>query len=344
MINYMNIVLLNKEYKKLFDILHYLLLKNHLHKSINCIYVYTTESDELNWIIKYFDLCKGDINIIYNYDEFNENNHLSDIIFDESLIPNKKVLFTTCCTDNYVPGLKVLLKSCLKNIDNFDYDFKVFYNKDCQPLNDAHKQELLEIYSKLDFIGINDKDFKITRKPKPIRLTKNCFLSHYFFKDYGYDYNVFLDSDMIVNRDFTFLFKYAHDFIGSYDIDEPGNKPNIWNIYNFNCNKRINSGFMIIDKSYMGDDIFDKIIELTNNRKLKIHGDQCSTNYLIQNMKRRTVIPYYFNNQVRVCNKLKAEESYVAKYSYIYHYVGAIKPWMKDDNFSILEKEWLKYK
>ena len=339
----MNIVLLDKEYKKLFDILHYLLLKDHLHKLINNIYIYTTESDELNWIIKYFDLCKGDINIIYNYDEFNKNNHLSDIIFDESLVPNKKVLFTTCCTDNYVPGLKVLLKSCVKNIDNFDYDFKVFYNKDCQPLNDVHKQELLEIYSKLEFHGINEKDFNVTRPTKPARLSKNCYLSFYFFKDYGYDYNVFLDADMIINRDFTYLLNYVDGFTGSYDIEEPGNKPNIWDIYDLNNNKRINSGFMIIDKSYMGDHIFNELITLTNNRKLKINSDQCSINYLIKH-RSRIVLPFYFNNQVRVCIKLNKEDSYIRYYAYIHHYIGAIKPWMKDDNFSILEKEWLKYK
>jgi len=367
---------------KLFDIIHCFLLENILYKNkyeqhlVNNIYVYTHKSDKIDWVKKYFNLSQGTVNIIFTTNGYYAQNHEIDMNFlhDINYMPHynkceiiknnngendnlnlnnsdytdselrKRVLFCTACTDNYVPGLKALLKSCMKNIKYFDYDFKVFYNNDSQPLTEELQNELKMIYPKISFEGINDKDFDVKRRPKPVRLTKNCFLSHYLFKDYGYDYNVFLDSDMIVNRDFTFLFNYAHDFIGAYDIDEPGNSPDIWNIYDMECNKKINSGFMIIDKSYMGDDVFQKILDLTNNKKLRIFGDQCSTNYLIKNMKKRTVIPYYFNNQVRICSKLNAENSFIKELAYIHHYVGAIKPWMKEDNFTVLEEEWLKYK
>jgi len=333
-----NIVCSCKDFLKLFDVLHYLLLQK-----IDNIEVYISDYDhsfkkEYNWITKYFCLLSNDIT--FNKGTIDECENVNDIDITNK---NRNVLFTTVCTDNYLPGLKVLLRSCIKNINNFDYDFRVFYNNDCQSLTNDHKQELLEIYPNIEFEGINEKEFDIRRGTKPTRLTKNCYLSFYFFKDYGYDYNVFLDCDMIVNRDFTYLLNNAKDLIGSYDQNEPKFKPKIWTIYNLTNKRRINSGFIIIDKSYMNEDIFNELIEITNNTDLIINNDQCSINYLIKERK-RTVLPYHFNNQVRVCIELEIEDSPIKDFAYIHHYIGAVKPWMKDKDFSILESEWLKYK
>ena len=238
-------------------------------------------------------------------------------------------MYCTVCTGNYFKGLVKLLKSILKNFCNFNSDFYVFYNTKCDPLNDLHFKLISNIYNKVKFHGIDGDKFNITRETKPIRLTKNCFLSFFAFKDYGYDKNIFLDCDMIVRKDFRFLLSAKTPFIGA--IDNSHNKYRnefaITKIKSNTKNPDINSGFMIISSLYLGNDTFNNLIEITNNSSKKINGDQCTINLWLKN-KERTILPFLFNYQIKFALKNGSSKSESAKLAFIYHYIGSQKPWM----------------
>jgi lipopolysaccharide biosynthesis glycosyltransferase len=252
-------------------------------------------------------------------------------------------MYCTVCTGNYFKGVVKLLKSILKNFSNFDSDFYIFYNTKCDPLTDYHFKYITNIYDKVKFQGIDGDEFNITRNTKPKRLTKNCFLSFYAFKDYGYDKNIFLDSDMIVRRDFRFLLSAKTSFIGAIDNSHKKyrNEFAITKIINKKDNPDINSGFMIINSKYLGDETFNELINITNNSLEKINGDQCAINLWLKN-KDRTILPFLFNYQIKFALKNGSSNSESAKLAFIYHYIGSQKPWMYEPR-NKFDREWNKY-
>jgi lipopolysaccharide biosynthesis glycosyltransferase len=255
----------------------------------------------------------------------------------------KRVMYCTVCTGNYFEGLVKLLKSLIANFNDFDSDFFVFYNTKCDPLVEKHFEQIKKIYAKVQFIGIDGDKFNITRKTKPKRLTKNCFLSFYAFKNYGYDKNIFLDSDMIVRKDFRFLLSSESSFIGSIDNSHKKYRKefSITKITGEKDNPNINSGFMIIDSKYLGDDTFNNLVDIANNTSRMINGDQCAINLWLKD-KDRIILPFLFNYQIKFAIKNGSSKSPSSKLAFIYHYIGSQKPWMYNPQ-NKFDREWHLY-
>lgn len=236
------------------------------------------------------------------------------------------VALYTVSNDNYAEITAVMIYSFLYNNRWFDGDIVIICdNGERCGLSAANRSWFSSLYEKVLFYEVNPRDYdKVVLHAN--EMGRNILYSMLFYKmeifrKFKYDQIVFLDSDVVVNKDIKELF-YNNDT--SVIVVEDGFKP---------LSNYFNSGVMSIPMNYIDDDMFDKMVNLSETYSEKSFTNICSNrgvsmdqdiiNEIIKNVRfvgsEYNFSPYYCKGDI---NMVK-----------IFHYYGGAKPWLEHCEF-----------
>jgi lipopolysaccharide biosynthesis glycosyltransferase len=219
-----------------------------------------------------------------------------------------KIACVSTITNDYVLGLRVFIRSILKNNTWFNYDYILFCEEN---ITEENKKALLTDYARFQFKQINFEEYN-NLKFSGNRLWRiNPGNRYEIFKIRGYDKIVFFDVDMLCLGDISEVFNTAGDFLACYtpltDIKKIGFKDG------FNC------GVMVIDKKFLTQETIDGLKSIT--QKKKFLGNQAAFNIYFKNYYKLLPQKYFETTPLLTLSSYRN--------ACIIHFCGAIKPWQE---------------
>lgn len=169
----------------------------------------------------------------------------------------------TICSKNFLPGLKVLLKSFKNHNPHLSsLPVVVFYDPEQDHFTSQEINECKSIYSNLIWTPIQTQRYKginfdasreiyIAAYPGSEREFRTTYLhSYYKYEVFSLDCDrvVFLDADMLILGDISYLFEVKSDFAAVPELKQPD---------------RFNGGLLCIGNKYLGNKIVDDLITMS---------------------------------------------------------------------------------
>ena len=239
-----------------------------------------------------------------------------------TLFKNKGVLITTSLNNDYIDGALVMLSSFKYHNSNYlNYDFHIYYHDKVSPLSLENRHKLIKIIPQIKFVNVVDPNYQNTpMSSKKGYNFRTSYLKLEAFNNYGYDYVVYIDTDILCTGDISSLFSINYDMAaclagGHYTLR--------YNLPFETEYQEINAGFFVIGKSMLNNSLY-------NNLKLNITKfgssefmDQSVINSVFTSSKKYklTIIPTEIYN-LRAFDRL-------TKKTKIIHWSGYnTKPWM----------------
>ena len=237
-----------------------------------------------------------------------------------------RIAIYTVSNDNYAEVTAVMLYSFLYNNQWFDGDIVVICdNGERCGLSESNRAWFRSLYDKVFFYEVNPREYDKIVSHTQI-MGRNVLYSMLFYKleifrMFEYDQIVFLDSDVVVNKDIKELFYNNETAVIAV---EDGLKP---------MSGYFNSGVMSISMKHIDRNVFSKMVNLCetydNNSFTNICSnkgvsmDQDIINEIITNVRlvgnEYNFSPYYCKGDI---NMVK-----------IFHYYGGAKPWLEHCDF-----------
>jgi lipopolysaccharide biosynthesis glycosyltransferase len=223
------------------------------------------------------------------------------------------IAFFTALNNNFMPGMKALLKSLLVNNPWFNHDFIILIDED---ISFENKKELLKLYKNIKFINAKIKDYKNCKKTS-VNWNFNLFYRFDVFElqDLNYDKIVMIDSDMIILKDIKELLEYDNDI--SVCKKYPNFMPELKDIKGnfFNC------GLILLSRNIINLNHKKNLLEIASQKNWS--SDQPILNFYFRD--KITFIPQKFN--VVTSNVTLKNLNEIS----ILHFHGNKKPWMSDN-------------
>lgn len=239
-----------------------------------------------------------------------------------------KIALATLLDDNFIIGLRIFIKSLLKNNPWFNYDFIVFDGG----LSESGKKRILEFYDKIIIKKINKDNYKNVRWSKVNKLLKISVYKMENFRLYDYDRIVYMDVDMLVIGDISELFNFEGDIGGcrQYKTSLDG------------LAKNINAGVYVINKNLINEETYKGLIKASEYGYNM--ADQIPLNNYFRN--RMTILPKMYNVEKRILHTKNCKD--ILKNARVIHYVGSkpwqlIKPNKQEMQYKELEDIWKSY-
>jgi len=232
-----------------------------------------------------------------------------------------------CLLDkSYSEQFSIFIYSLLKNNPWFNYDINVFYWED-DLINDIDKFK--NIYKKIIFNKINEtlyEDCLITKKWRIWNY--NPFYRFEIFSLKNYSKIVYMDLDMLILGDISFLFNNDIDFAGCPILFGTGME------FIGKTNKnRFNGGLLIISEKYLGNKIRDDLISMCEMKSYS--GNQTPLNFYFQNNV--TFIDPIYNFSLDLNFDINFEDIKVL------HFIGNIKPFFSNPNKFLITENFEEY-
>ena len=322
--SYKNIQIYNYYITFLFEIFYDLIfIKNFKYELI--IY------DKLIEIFNNNNLSKLNI----NHTLFYEIKLLSKFSIKDKIIP---IVFAT--NDNYAPYLSVAIQSIIENANlNYMYDIYVFHTS-------------LSIQNQLVLKSIRNSNLSIrfVNVLPYIENLRNYSHSHYSIEMYyrllipeilfKYHKVIYLDCDLIVNKDVAELFKIdiLDNIIAAVTnkIYSDYMKKYVENTLNLALDKYFNSGVLIINtKKFNEEHIKEKCFTVLNETKKLMCPDQDILNIVCKDRCYYLPIKWNFQNSP---NNFSLQETYEIEKNII-HFTSGFKPW-NSSNILLAEVFW----
>jgi lipopolysaccharide biosynthesis glycosyltransferase len=220
------------------------------------------------------------------------------------------IAFFTALNDSFMPGMRALLKSLLKNNSWFNADFLILSDGN---LSQESKEELHRLYNKIKIIDVKKEDY-MECKDTIDNWDFNLFYRFDVFElgHLNYDKIIMIDSDMLVLRDINDLLQLNYDFAACRKY--PDLMPELGNLNNdfFNC------GLIILSKEIINKQHKTNLINLAKEKNWS--SDQPLFNLYFRN--KVTLIPQKFNTVSSGVTKQTLNDISIL------HFHGDLKPWM----------------
>lgn len=240
----------------------------------------------------------------------------------KSLINKRRVLISTSLNDNYIDGALVMLLSFKENNINYlNYDYHIYYHDIVSPLSVDNRKNLLKIIPQLKFVNIIDPVYQTA----PMSSNKGynfrtAYLKLEAFSNYGYDYVVFIDSDILCVGDISSLFSIKFDMAaclagGHYTLR--------FNLPIETEYKEINAGFFVIGRSMLNNNLYQNLKSNISKYGSPEYMDQSVINSIFSSSTKYklTTIPTEVYN-------LRAFDRLSSKTKIIHWSAYNTKPWM----------------
>lgn len=245
---------------------------------------------------------------------------------------------TVLCTmidTNFLKGYKVFIKSLLRYNKWFRYPILII---DCG-LTKEDREECKKLYAKTTFEEPKFNNYKSIDFRKTEHCLKKTFYKLEIFSYINYDRLIFMDSDILILGDISYLFS---------EIVAPFSGCKAYNAHADKFRGDINTGLLVLNKASLNLRIYNKLLHMA--RKGFSMPDQKVINlFFKQNIYN---IPKIYNVEKRIKGsgflKYKVHEGFPyiqGKKVKVLHFVSQ-KPWEEKKNkenigFEDLEKLWL---
>jgi lipopolysaccharide biosynthesis glycosyltransferase len=236
--------------------------------------------------------------------------------------------FFTALNDDFMPGMRALLKSLLINNPWFDLDYLILTDGN---LSDESIAELCNIYNKIKIIHVKKEDYSGC-KDTIEKWNYNLFYRFDVFdlEHMNYDNIIMIDSDMLILKDISELLSLNSDFAACRKYPDMLPELNYLKKNFFNC------GLMKLSKKIIKKIHKNNLINLANKKNWS--SDQPLFNLYFH--EKVTFLPENYNIVSSAVTKDTMKD--IA----ILHFHGNSKPWMSSESkkcfssfvFSLLSK------
>jgi len=220
------------------------------------------------------------------------------------------IAFFTALNDSFMPGMRALLKSLIKNNSWFNADFLILSDGN---LSQESIEELHRLYGKIKIIDVMKQDY-MQCKNTTDNWEFNLFYRFEVFElgYLNYDKIIMIDTDMLVLRDIKDLLQFNYDFAACRKY--PDLMPEVGNLNNdfFNC------GLMVLSKDMLNKQHKTNLINMTKEKNWS--SDQPLFNLYFRN--KAVFLPQKFNTVTSGVTKQTLNEISIL------HFHGDLKPWM----------------
>ena len=250
----------------------------------------------------------------------------------------KDILFTTHLDDNFIDGALVMIYSMKKNVKDFmEYPIRVLHSSSISELSAKNREKIKKLVPHVQFEDIYNESYINA----PVQYPKHrvAFLSLECFRPIEYDKVFFFDCDMLCIWDI------------SEGIEESPNE------YVSGCGGSptdINCGLMVIGKSWLSEDVYNKMVECVNTMGRTRLFTQHMINHVVPSFN---LISDDYNWKVAPTtdSNRKITEYGITDTTRIIHWAGALpdtskgrkpypKPWEENRDSNSLTELWYRYK
>ena len=266
---------------------------------------------------------------------------------------------------DFLPGLRVFAYSAKAAFKAADEDVLVITDDE----NVRQDEFVRYLADRIIFIGDEDKGAfsgvkydKVHKSIKRDDIAAYWFLKFTMFRNFGYDYHIFVDTDLVCLRD-DFRFSdipARYDFIAGPTVgpvalqisswkDRPTDDAKLDDVErrirriaksNYKLSRSINSGVVRISRGLLGDGIVNGLIALASSKSFRMEQEVVQE-YVQGCGASFKSLPIWFNFPVLPAVVLGEQRfSRIAPMVRILHYNRRPKPWQSNDP-DYLDKRWL---
>jgi lipopolysaccharide biosynthesis glycosyltransferase len=238
------------------------------------------------------------------------------------------IAFVSTLTKDYILGLKVFIKSIIKNNPDINYDYIIFEE---EMFSDKDRSELLSVYKYFKFLPIDKARFSNITFSGARQWNVNPANRLQIFTLTDYEKIIFFDVDMLCTGNISEIFNTPGDFLACYHHMASEERAPLGFEHGFNC------GVMVIDRKFCTEHTIAKMLEVMKSRKWL--GNQSTFNLYFKDTYKLLPSKYFLSTPFM--NKSNFDSAV------IYHFAGGIKPWhnigLDQDKDEYLEKKYCKH-
>lgn len=242
-----------------------------------------------------------------------------------------KYAYVTTVCDIYFKGFLMTFNSILMSHKDFNHDLIIF---ECDNLSDQNKKTIQKLYNNVYFKKINKESYRNDVFDKSVRDWKDFKPTYRFdiFTLKEYEKILYFDCDIIFEIDMNHLLsdddiKFGVSQMVSYS-----------EYYQTKSNKIFNAGVMIIDNTFLGDNIKKDLIDLSKAPPPK------NSKYEDKNwVGNQPILNNYFENKINwIDEKYNLTIDRLYKKIFLeknnYHLIGSKKIWSDGDLYSRFDR------
>jgi len=249
----------------------------------------------------------------------------------------KNILFTTHLDDKFIDGALVMIYSMKKHVKDFmEYPIRVLHSSAISELSVENREKIKKLVPHVEFEDIYNEIYINA----PVQYPKHrvAFLSLECFRPIEYEKVFFFDCDMLCVQDISEGIETAPS---EYVSGCGGSSTDI------NC------GLMVIGKSWLNEDVYNRMVECVNTMGITRLFTQHMINHVVPKFN---LLPDEYNWKVApTIESKRLTHDGITDETKIIHWAGALpntgenrkpnpKPWEEEEHSNALTELWYSYK